>query len=259
MNKTALITGSTSGIGRATAEIFAENGINLIICGRRKSRLDELLKKLSRKAKVHALCFDVRDKSAVFKSINSLPKAFSRIDILVNNAGNAHGLSTIDEADTDDWDAMIDINVKGFLYVFRAVVPGMVKRKNGHIINIGSVASREVYPKGNVYCATKFAVDALNQGMRHDLLEKGIRVTGIFPGAAETEFSLVRFKGDAQRAKQVYKGFKPLTPCDVAEAILFAVTRPAHVNISELTILPSAQAGVQHIYRKEKRDVRYQM
>ncbi len=251
MGRTALITGATSGIGQATAELFAENGINLIVCGRRKERLNELKKKLKRKVKVHALCFDVRDKSAVFKAIKSLPKNFSGIDILVNNAGNAHGLSTMDEADTEDWDTMIDLNVKGLLYVFRAVIPGMVKRKSGHIINLGSIASHEVYPKGNVYCATKFAVDALSRGMQHDLLEKGIKVTGIFPGAVETEFSLVRFKGDAERAKHVYKGFEPLTAQDVAETILFALTRPPHVNISELTILPSAQASVQHIYRKK--------
>ena len=252
MGKTALITGATSGIGQATAEIFAKNRINLIICGRRKDRLNKLQKELNRKVKVHSLCFDVSDKKAVFKAIESIPKNFNSIDILVNNAGNAHGLSTIDEANTDDWDAMIDINVKGVLYVFRVVVPGMVKKGSGHIINIGSVASREVYPKGNVYCATKYAVDALSQGMKHDLLEKGIRVSTIFPGAVETEFSLVRFKGDAERAKQVYNGFEPLNAYDVAESILFAVTRPAHVNISELTILPSAQASVQHIYRKEK-------
>jgi len=252
MSRTALITGATSGIGWATAEIFAENGIHLIVCGRRQERLDALEKKLKRKVKIRSLCFDVRDKSAVFQAIGSLPEHFIGIDILVNNAGNAHGLATIDEADTEDWDTMIDLNVKGLLYVFRAVVAGMVKRKNGHIINIGSIASREVYPKGNVYCATKFAVDALNKGMQHDLLEKGIRVTGIFPGAVETEFSLVRFKGDAQRAKQVYKGFEPLSARDVAEAILFAVTRPPHVNISELTILPAAQASVQHIYKRQR-------
>lgn len=251
MAKTALITGATSGIGKAAAELFAGNKINVIICGRRKEKLQRLEKRLKDKVKVHSLCFDIRDQPAVFEVIENLPGDFKRIDILVNNAGNAHGLSTIDEADVDDWNAMIDINVKGFLYVFRAVIPGMVKRKSGHIINIGSVASHEVYPKGNVYCATKHAVDALNQGMQHDLLEKGIRVTGIFPGAVETEFSLVRFKGDAERAKQVYNGFTPLTAADVAEAILFAVTRPPHVNISELTILPSAQASVQHIYRRE--------
>jgi NADP-dependent 3-hydroxy acid dehydrogenase YdfG len=251
MAKTALITGATSGIGTATAELFADSKVNVIICGRRKERLHQLKKKLRSKVKCHSLCFDIRDQSAVFEAVENIPSDFKTIDILVNNAGNAHGLSTIDEADVEDWNAMIDINVKGLLYVFRAVVPGMVKRKRGHIINIGSVASHEVYPKGNIYCATKFAVDALNQGMQHDLLEKGIRVTGIFPGAVETEFSLVRFKGDADRAKQVYKGFTPLSAQDVAEAILFAVTRPAHVNISELTILPSAQASVQHIYRRE--------
>lgn len=251
MAKTALITGATSGIGKATAVLFAENGIRLIICGRRKARLEQLKSKLSKKVNVHALTFDVSDKEAVFAAIESLPKSFSAIDILVNNAGNAYGLGTIDEGNLDDWNKMLDINVKGLLYVFKAVIPVMLKRKKGHIVNIGSVASHEVYPKGNVYCASKHAVDALNKGMQHDLLEKGIRVTGIFPGAAETEFSLVRFQGDKEKAKAVYKGFKPLVAKDVAETILFAVTRPPHVNISELTVLPSAQASVQHIFRKE--------
>ncbi len=250
MKKTALITGATSGIGKATAELFADNNINVIICGRRKERLDELQRQLSKKVKAHSLCFDVQDKEAVFTAINSLPGEFKTIDILVNNAGNAYGLSTIDEGDTEDWDKMIDINVKGLLYVFRAVVPGMVQRKSGHIINIGSIASFEVYPRGNVYCGSKHAVDAISKGMMHDLLERGIRVTGIYPGAAETEFSLVRFQGDAEKAKAVYNGFEPLHAVDVAETILFAVTRPAHVNISQLTVLPSAQASVQHIYRR---------
>ncbi|MDZ4846080.1 MAG: SDR family NAD(P)-dependent oxidoreductase [Chitinophagales bacterium] len=252
MGKTALITGATSGIGKATAELFAENGINLILCGRRKERLEQLQKKLAQKVKVHTLCFDVSKSAEVFEAISSLPKSFSTIDILVNNAGNAYGLGTIDEGNLDDWNKMLDINVKGLLYVFKAVIPVMLKRKKGHIINIGSVASHEVYPRGNVYCASKYAVDALNKGMQHDLLEKGIRVTGIYPGAAETEFSLVRFQGNKEKAKAIYKGFKPLDAKDIAETILFAVTRPAHVNISELTVLPSAQASVQHIFRKEK-------
>ncbi len=250
MKKTALITGATSGIGKATAELLAENSFRLVVCGRRQERLDALKISLSEKTEVHPLCFDVRNRDAVFQAIESIPKPFKEIDILVNNAGNAHGLSDIDDADIADWDTMIDINVKGFLYVFKAVVKGMVERGSGHIINIGSVASHEVYPKGNVYCATKHAVDALNHGMRHDLLEKGIRVTGIYPGATETEFSLVRFKGDAKKAKTIYNGFTPLKAEDIAETILFAVTRPPHVNISELTVLPSAQASVQHVFRK---------
>jgi len=251
MAKTALITGATSGIGKATAELFAKNGIRLILCGRRDARLQQMKKKLSQHVKVYTLCFDVSVPSEVFNAIASLPKSFSTVDILVNNAGNAYGLGTIDEGNLDDWNKMLDINVKGLLYVFKAVIPGMLKRKKGHIINIGSIASHEVYPKGNVYCASKHAVDALNKGMQHDLLEKGIRVTGIFPGAAETEFSLVRFQGDKEKAKAVYHGFKPLVANDVAETILFAVTRPPHVNISELTVVPSAQASVQHIYRRE--------
>ncbi|GIV33296.1 MAG: short-chain dehydrogenase [Chitinophagales bacterium] len=251
MKKIALITGATSGIGKATAELFAENQIAVIVCGRRKERLEALQKKLSEKVPVHTLCFDVREKEAVFGAIQSLPPDFQSIDILVNNAGNAHGLATIDAGDPEDWDTMIDLNIKGLLYVSKAVIPGMVKRGQGHIINIGSIASFEVYPKGNVYCATKHAVDALTKGMMHDLLDKGIRVTGIYPGAVETEFSLVRFKGDVQKAKEVYTGFEPLRAEDVAETILFAATRPPHANISQLTILPSAQASVQHIFRRD--------
>ncbi|RKN83019.1 SDR family NAD(P)-dependent oxidoreductase [Ulvibacterium marinum] len=243
MDKTVLITGATSGIGKATAELFAEKGFRLILCGRRRERLENLKKELSHKTKVHILSFDVRDRKAVFDAIGSLPEDFAKIDILINNAGNAHGLDTIDQGSIDDWDAMLDINVKGLLYVSKAVIPQMVERKSGHIINIGSIAGKEVYPKGNVYCASKYAVDALNQSMRIDLNPHGIRVGAVNPGAAETEFSNVRFKGDDERADNVYKGFDPLTPMDIAETILFVVTRPAHVNIWDLVVTPTAQAS----------------
>ena len=241
--RTALITGATSGIGRATATTLASQGFALILCGRREERLQELQSDLGSQTQVHTLKFDVRDKEAVFQAISSLPKAFSTIDILINNAGNAHGLDPIDEGSMDDWDAMMDINVKGLLYVSKAVIPQMVERKSGHIINIGSTAGKEVYPNGNVYCASKHAVDAINQGMRIDLNAHGIRVGAINPGLVETEFSQVRFKGDDNRAEKVYQGFQPLLPQDIAELILFAVTRPSHVNIADLVVMPTAQAS----------------
>ncbi len=242
-NKLALITGATSGIGRATARLFAKNGVNLIICGRRIDRLESLKDELSEKVKIHSLVFDVRNKELVFKSIEGLPANFSQIDILVNNAGNAHGLDPIQSGSTDDWDAMLDINVKGLLYVSKAVLPGMLERASGHIINIGSTAGKEVYPKGNVYCASKHAVDAINHGMRLDLNGKGIRVAAINPGLVETEFSEVRFKGDSRRAEKVYQGFTPLKPEDIADVIWFAVTRPPHVNIADLTVMCLDQAS----------------
>lgn len=240
---TAFITGATSGIGLATAKIFAANKINVIICGRRKKRLNELKKELSRYTKVFVLEFDVQDKKAVFEAVASLPEIFSKIDILINNAGNAHGLDSIDEGNLDDWEAMLDINVKGLLYVSKAIMPKMIKNKSGHIINIGSIAGKEVYPKGNVYCASKYAVDALNQGMRIDLNKYGIRVGAINPGLVETEFSKVRFKGDNGKAADTYKGYKPLQAEDVADIIHFMVTRPTHVNIADLLLLPTAQAS----------------
>jgi len=247
--KTALITGATSGIGKATAEIFAENGFRLILCGRREDRLEALRNELSAKTDIHTLAFDVRERNAVMQQIESLPDEFRNIDILINNAGNAHGLSAIQDGNLDDWDAMIDGNVKGLLYVSRALIPGMIGRKSGHIINIGSIAGKEVYPNGNVYCASKFAVDALNQGMRLDLNAHGIRVGAINPGMVETEFSQVRFKGDDARAANVYKGLQPLRPQDIADAILFVVTRPYHVNIADLMILPTAQASATVVNR----------
>jgi NADP-dependent 3-hydroxy acid dehydrogenase YdfG len=243
MNKTALITGATSGIGRAIAELFAEKNMKLILCGRRQERLDGLEKTLGQKTEVHTLNFDVRQKEKAQESIAALPAEFQRIDILVNNAGNAHGLDFINEGSTDDWDAMLDINVKGLLYVSKVVIPQMVSRKSGHIINIGSTAGKEVYPRGNVYCASKFAVDAINQGMRIDLNEHGIRVGAVNPGLVETEFSDVRFKGDLDRAKKVYQGYEVLKPKDVAEIVHFVVTRPAHVNIADLMVMCTAQAS----------------
>jgi 3-hydroxy acid dehydrogenase/malonic semialdehyde reductase len=243
MNKTALITGATSGIGKATAELLAQKNYKLILCGRREDRLTELVTSLSKLTEVHTLNFDVRDKKAVMESINSLPEAFSKIDILINNAGNAHGLDPIQSGDLDDWDAMIDINVKGLLYVSKAIIPQMIERKSGHIINIGSTAGKEVYANGNVYCASKHAVDALNKGMRMDLNPYGIRVGAIHPGMVETEFSEVRFKGDTDKAANVYKGLQPLRAEDIADIIHFVVSRPYHVNIADLIVMPTAQAS----------------
>ncbi|WP_299394617.1 SDR family NAD(P)-dependent oxidoreductase [uncultured Gelidibacter sp.] len=240
--KTALITGATSGIGRATAHEFAKHGINLILCGRRQERLDTIQKALEKTTDVHTLNFDVRDKDAISEAIASLPEAFKTIDILINNAGNAHGLDPIQSGDMDDWDAMMDINVKGLLYVSNAIIPQMTARQSGHIINIGSSAGKEVYPKGNVYCASKHAVLAITEGMRIDLNPFGIKVGAINPGLVETEFSQVRFKGDAV-ADTVYKGYKALQPEDIAEIIYFAVSRPAHVNIADLLVFPTAQAN----------------
>ena len=242
-NKTAFITGATSGIGQATARLFANEGVRLILCGRRQNRLNELHKELSALTEVHTLRFDVRDRNSVAEAIAGLPPLFSEIDILINNAGNAHGMDTIQDGDLDDWDAMMDINVKGLLYVSKAIIPQMIKRGTGHIINIGSTAGKEVYPKGNVYCASKHAVDAINQGMRLDLNGTGIRVGAVNPGLVETEFSDVRFKGDSNRAEKVYQNFTPLRPEDIADIIWFAVTRPAHINIADLTVMCLDQAS----------------
>jgi NADP-dependent 3-hydroxy acid dehydrogenase YdfG len=250
MNRTAFITGATSGIGKATAEIFAKNNINLVICGRRKERLEELKTELSKLTNVHVLNFDVRLKEDVFSSIESLPKNFRKIDILINNAGNAHGLDPVHNGDIDDWDSMIDINIKGLLYVTKAISPIMVERQTGHIINIGSISAKEVYEGGNVYCATKHAVDALNKGMRLDLSKYGIRVSAVHPGLVDTEFSTVRFKGDVSRADDVYKGFEPLKAEDIADVIHFVVTRPYHVNLSDVLVLPTAQASGTQIHRQ---------
>lgn len=242
-SKTALITGATSGIGMATARVFAENGIRLILCGRNEERMKILLKELQGMTEVHSLLFDVRDKKEVLKKINTVPKAFSKIDILINNAGNAHGLDSIQNGNLDDWDAMLDINIKGLLYVSKAIIPKMIAQKSGHIINIGSTAAKEVYPNGNVYCASKYAVDAINQAMRIDLNGNGIRVGAIHPGMVKTNFSEVRFKGDKERADKVYQGFQPLLPEDIADIIWFAVTRPSHVNIADLMVMSVDQAS----------------
>lgn len=241
--KTAFITGATSGIGKATAQLFAQNKIRLILCGRRSERLNKLKQQLGKLTDVITLQFDVSNKDEVFKAIESIPNEFQKIDILINNAGNAHGLSTIQDGDINDWDAMIDINVKGLLYVSKAILPSMVERNKGFVVNIGSIAGKEVYPNGNVYCASKYAVNALNKAMRIDLNKHNIRVSAIHPGAVETEFSEVRFKGDADKAKSVYKGFKALQAEDIADIIHFVVTRPYHVNIEDLVVYPTAQAS----------------
>ena len=242
MTKTALITGATSGIGEATAYEFAKHGIKLIICGRRLERLNTIQKALERLTDVHILNFDIRNKQSVIDAIENLPKDFKNIDILINNAGNAHGLDPINEGNLDDWDAMMDINVKGLLYVSKAVIPQMTARKSGHIINIGSSAGKEVYPNGNVYCATKHAVLAITEGMRIDLNPFGIKVGAVNPGMVETEFSQVRFKGDPA-ANNVYKGFKALQAKDVADVIYFAISRPAHVNLADILMFCTAQAS----------------
>jgi len=249
--KNAFITGATSGIGLATAKLLAKNNFNLVICGRREDRLNQLQKELSEQVKVEFLSFDVRDKEAVMRAIDSLPDIFKNIDVLINNAGNAHGLSLIHQGSIDDWDAMIDINVKGLLYVTKAILPAMVKRASGHVVNIGSIAGKEVSPNGNVYCASKHAVDAINNGMRLDLNGTGVKVTAINPGLVETEFSLVRFKGDKERSGNVYKGFQALKAEDIAETILFAITRPPHVNISDMIVFPTDQASSTMVNKKD--------
>ena len=243
MKLTAFITGATSGIGQATAELFAKNNIRLILFGRRADRLEDLQKTLSEFTEVTTLQFDVSKRADVAKAIQSLPEDFKRIDILINNAGNAHGLSTIQDGDLDDWDAMLDINVKGLLYVSKAIFPQMIERNDGFIVNIGSIAGKEVYPNGNVYCASKHAVNALNKAMRIDLNAYNIRVSAIHPGAVETAFSEVRFKGNTEKAKSVYKGYKALQAKDIADIIHFVVTRPYHVNIEDLVVYSTAQAS----------------
>ncbi len=254
MQKTVLITGATSGIGEATAVKFSESSDRLIITGRRKERLDELADHLRSTfgTEVLTLCFDVRNRTEVEKRLGELPEGWRNIDILINNAGLAVGLSHIDEGDTDDWDRMVDTNVKGLLYVTRVIAPMMVSRGTGHIFNIASIAGKEVYENGAVYCASKHAVDALSRGMRIDLLRHGIKVTNIAPGMVETEFSLVRFKGDSTRAETVYNGLEPLRGEDVAEVIHYCSSLPDHVCISDLVITPKAQANATNTFRKTK-------
>jgi 3-hydroxy acid dehydrogenase/malonic semialdehyde reductase len=245
MAKIALITGATSGIGEACAHIFAQQGYHLILIGRRDHLLEQIAHHLADKyaIEVKKIQADVRDKENINYVLETLPNHWKNVDVLINNAGLSKGLEPIDKGDTDDWDTMIDTNIKGLLYVSKIVSNWMIGQKHGHIVNIGSIAGKEVYPNGNVYCATKHAVDALNKAMRVDLLPHGIKVTGIHPGAVETEFSIVRFKGDEGRAKKVYDGFEPLVANDIADAIWFAVSRPAHVNINDMLIMPTAQAN----------------
>ena len=240
--KTILITGATSGIGLATAKKLANEKNQLILCGRRQQKLDEIFKELSKSANILSLCFDVSKKEEVNKVLENLPKEFSSIDVLINNAGNAHGLDTIQEGSLDDWDNMIDSNVKGLLYVSRVLIPKMIVKQNGHIINIGSLAGREVYEKGNIYCATKHAVNAISKAMRIDLNKTGIKVSEINPGLVETDFSNVRFKGDSDRAEKVYLGYKALQADDIADIIEFVINRPSHVNIADILVLPKSQA-----------------
>lgn len=252
MKDIVLITGATSGIGLACAEKFAKNGHNLIITGRRNDRLLAVSAQLEKdySVKVYSLNFDVRDNNAVKSAVANLPDEWKEIGVLINNAGLAVGMDTIQNGDTDDWERMIDTNIKGLLYVTRAVLPGMIRRRKGHVINIGSIAGKEVYPFGNVYCATKHAVDALTKGIRIDTVKYGIKVTQIAPGAVETEFSVVRFKGDKEKADNVYKGFEPLHPENIADVAFFATTLPANANINDLTIMPTAQASATVIDRE---------
>jgi 3-hydroxy acid dehydrogenase/malonic semialdehyde reductase len=245
----AFITGATSGIGEATARLLAKHDFNLILCGRRQERLDELEKEIVALTHVTTLSFDVRDHEQVSNAISNLSPAWRAIDVLINNAGNAHGFDPIQSGSVADWDAMMDINVKGLLYVSREITPIMVERKAGHIINLGSIAGKEVYLNGNVYCASKFAVDALTRGMRLDLNPFGIKVTSINPGLVETEFALVRFKGDPEKASNVYKGIKPLTGEDIADIILYTLNCPAHVVLADITIFPTAQASASMVKR----------
>lgn len=243
--KIALVTGATAGIGEACANIYAENGFNLIITGRREERLKQLKEKLESKFKVQVvtLTFDVREKSAVNECLNGLSADFKKVDVLINNAGLSQGMDAFQDADLNDWETMIDTNIKGLLYVSKIVSAWMIENKKGHIVNLGSIAGKEVYANGNVYCATKHAVDALSKAMRIDLLPHKIKVTAIHPGAVETEFSEVRFHGDKEKAKKVYEGYQPLLAKDIAETIFFTTSRPAHVNINDLVIMPTVQAS----------------
>ncbi|MBI4429208.1 MAG: SDR family oxidoreductase [Ignavibacteriales bacterium] len=251
-NKIVLITGASSGIGLACAAKFAEQGAKLIVAARRRNRLEELAKDLKKKYQTNSLVLelDVRNNAKVEKVIHSLPSEWKDINVLVNNAGLSRGLDKVHEAKVDDWEEMIDTNIKGLLYVTRAVLPGMVKRNSGMVINIGSIAGFQPYPKGNVYSATKAAVDSLTDGLRMELVDTSIRVCSVDPGLVETEFSLVRYRGDAERAKPIYQGFQPLKPEDVADAVVFCATQPAHVQIAQLVVMPTNQASTTIVHRK---------
>ena len=250
MDKIALITGATSGIGKATAYELAKVGFKLILCGRRNEILGAIEKDLNKITLTTSLCFDVSDNLEVNRSISSLPKKWKNINVLINNAGNAHGMDLFQDGNIDDWDKMIDINIKGLMYVTKAIIDNMIENSSGHIINIGSLAGREVYPKGNIYCASKYAVKAISQSLRLDLNKHNIKVSEINPGLVETSFSDVRFKGDKSKAKNVYKGYKALQANDIAEIISFVISRPKHVNIADLLVLPSDQASSTQINKK---------
>jgi len=249
MKKIAFVTGATSGIGYSISKVLAKD-YALILCGRRELRLKKIRDELSKVTDVYILCYDIRDNESLKESFNSLPNKWKKVYILINNAGNAHGMDLIHEGNVSDWDAMIDINVKGLLYVSKLIIPIMIKSNKGIIINIGSIAGKEVYPKGNVYCASKYAVDAITKGMQVDLNNHNIKVSSVNPGLVETEFALVRFKGDKEKANLVYDGINPLTPDDVAEVIYFIINRPDNVNISDITIFPKNQASSTVINRK---------
>ena len=252
-NQIILITGASSGIGAACAEAFAQAGAKLILTARRRDRLEQLADRLKQQfgTQTHLVSLDVSDRDQVSSALKTLPEDWAAIDVLVNNAGLSRGLDKLHEADIQDWEEMIDTNVKGLLYVTRSLVPGMVKRGRGHVVNIGSIAGHQTYPGGSVYCATKAAVRVLSEGLKLDLLGTPVRVTSVDPGMVETEFSQVRFRGDGDRASSVYKGVEPLTPEDIAEIILFCVTRPAHVNISDLIVLATDQASATLVHRRD--------
>ncbi len=254
MSKIALITGATSGIGQASAILLAEQGYNLVLIARRTEKLEDFANILQKEHGIEtkAITLDVRNSDDVQQKLQALPDDWKKVDVLLNNAGLSQGLSPIHEGDTADWDNMIDTNVKGLLYITKIVSGWMVSQNKGHIVNVGSIAGKETYLNGNVYCASKYAVDALNQAMRIDLLPYGIKVTGINPGAVETEFSIVRFKGDEERAKKVYEGYEPLTAQDIADAIWYAVSRPANVNINDMILTPIAQANTSHLIRNNE-------
>ena len=251
MKRTAFITGATSGIGEACAILLASNGYNLVLCGRNQPKLDQLKDKLSQHVDVHTLCFDIGHTDQLKEITKKLPEAFQRIDVLINNAGGAHGLDELDHSSISDIDQMIDVNVKGLLYITRMVIPFLMRSKGGHVVNISSVAGKQPYGKGVAYCASKAAVEAISESLRQELVPRGIKVTNIAPGAVNTNFSTTRFKGDTERAARVYQGFSPLVAEDIAETVLFCLNRPSRVQISDMTILASAQSTATTIHRAD--------